>query len=689
MYKNLAAQPEYLTSPAYRADIDGLRAIAVLSVVTYHAFPFWISGGFVGVDVFFVISGFLISTIIFSGIGRGDFSFIDFYTRRVKRIFPALALVLASSLAFGWAILFADEFQQLGKHVLAGAGFASNFVLQKESGYFDTAAELKPLLHLWSLGIEEQFYIVWPLLLYLAWKKRFNLLSLTVALVTISFILNIRRVHQDAVATFYLPATRIWELLTGCVLAYVTLYKRGHFIRLGAWLDGLLGKLIYTEPPSQEGSTLRDTMAFVGLLLIATTVFWLQKKFSFPGWWASIPVAGAILLIAAGSDAWVNRVILSNRVLVFFGLISFPLYLWHWPMLSFAQILQGGTPTRNVRIAAVLLSIVLAWLTYALLEKRIRFGRYGKTKAAILCCLLIGVALIGGLAWRGKVTPYSQKFGLEKIVKAHGEWMFPGDDLKPFEFEGEIFYAHPSNQARKTLYVGDSNMQQYSQRIEYLISKDPQGTRSAVFATFGGCPPIPHLYDSMTPKCLHFNEEVFAYAKSSDIDVVVVGAQWLGYFLGAHGGRYYYDDSGIHRELGLQTIGSEKAYQALEAKIMELRGLGKKVYLIGNIPVGPEVDPSIMVRRSLLPIGFSINKSGIKKSEFLGKYGEIRQRLVDISTRSGATLIDPISYLCSDAVCPSVLDDGEPIYKDGGHLRPSYVREKVHFLDETIKLNGK
>lgn len=221
--------------PEYRSDIDGLRAVAILSVVGFHAFPFWVKGGFVGVDIFFVISGFLISTIIFGNLERNTFSFIEFYSRRIKRIFPALLVVLIACFAFGWFALLADDYKQLGKHMAAGAGFASNIVLWNESGYFDKAAETKPLLHLWSLGIEEQFYIVWPLLLWFAWKSRFNLLAMTFSVVAVSFVLNVRGIRTDAVAAFYSPQTRFWELLVGSVLAWLTLHKRN--VKLHLRLD--------------------------------------------------------------------------------------------------------------------------------------------------------------------------------------------------------------------------------------------------------------------------------------------------------------------------------------------------------------------------------------------------------------------------------------------------------------------
>lgn len=179
------------SSADYRADIDGLRAFAVMSVVVFHAFPSLLPGGFVGVDVFFVISGFLISGIMFNALQAGTFTFSDFYARRVKRIFPALTLVLLASFAFAWFVLFNDELKQLGNHMLRAAVFLSNFILWHESGYFDNAAETKPLLHLWSLGIEEQFYIVWPVVVWALWRCKTWRAPLMVAVAVGSFAWNI------------------------------------------------------------------------------------------------------------------------------------------------------------------------------------------------------------------------------------------------------------------------------------------------------------------------------------------------------------------------------------------------------------------------------------------------------------------------------------------------------------------
>ena len=368
----------YLTHPKYRLDIDGLRAIAVLSVVAFHAFPSLIRGGFIGVDIFFVISGYLISSIIFENLDRGTFSFTEFYVRRIKRIFPALLLVLVVCFTFGWFTLLADEYKQLGKHIAGGASFISNFILWNEAGYFDNSAETKPLLHLWSLGIEEQFYIVWPLFLWFAWKCKFNLLKITITVAIVSFILNINGINQDMVTTFYSPLTRFWELLSGSLLAWVTLYKKNAFVNVKYKLDNWLSHIVYNEKKEDEGKILSNVISFVGLLLLLYGFWRINKELSFPGKWALVPVLGAVFLITAGSKAWINRTILSNKVAVWFGLISFPLYLWHWPMLSFARIIEGELPSRSIRIAVVIFSIVLAWVTYILVERPLRFGKHSK-----------------------------------------------------------------------------------------------------------------------------------------------------------------------------------------------------------------------------------------------------------------------------------------------------------------------
>ncbi|MBU3648112.1 MAG: acyltransferase, partial [Limnohabitans sp.] len=299
----------------YRPDIDGLRAFAVMSVVLYHAFPSLLPGGFVGVDVFFVISGFLISGIMFRALQADHFSFSDFYARRVKRIFPALILVLAASFVFAWFVLFDDELKQLGNHLLRAAAFLSNFILWHESGYFDNAAETKPLLHLWSLGIEEQFYIVWPLIVWTLWRLKTWRWQLMCALVGASFVWNVYQSQHDLTHDFYSPITRFWELLCGAMLAY----------------RGVVSKA------SDKTAQMRTAL---GTVLLVVAIVWIDADKQFPGAWALLPVMGAVLVISGNGQTWLGQTLFANRLAVWIGTISYPLYLWHWPVFSYARIIE-------------------------------------------------------------------------------------------------------------------------------------------------------------------------------------------------------------------------------------------------------------------------------------------------------------------------------------------------------------
>lgn len=262
-----------LSHPKYRPDIDGLRAIAVLAVVLFHAFPSSLRGGFIGVDIFFVISGFLISTIIYENVRNKTFSFQDFYSRRVRRIFPALLVVISVTFGFGFFILSADEFNQLGKLVASGIGFVANLVLWSESGYFDAATETKPLLHLWSLGIEEQFYIIWPLLLVFAWNKKINLFFVTILILVLSFTLNIFNIKADPVGTFYSPLTRIWELLFGSLLAWIMVFKKDRFFNITNNINSLLLRIkIFSN--GDEKFLLSNILSCIGILLFIIC-YWL------------------------------------------------------------------------------------------------------------------------------------------------------------------------------------------------------------------------------------------------------------------------------------------------------------------------------------------------------------------------------------------------------------------------------
>ncbi|WP_419419954.1 acyltransferase family protein [Legionella sp. D16C41] len=389
----ISSLKDYKTQPSYRPDIDGLRALAILSVVLFHAFPTFLQGGFVGVDVFFVISGFLISTIIFKNIQGNNFCFIKFYTHRIKRIFPALIIVLLVCYLFGWFTLLPEEFKQLGKHIAAGTSFIQNLVLWREAGYFDTASELKPLMHLWSLAIEEQFYIIYPLIIFLVWRFSSNtLIGFIIIGSILSFSLNIIGVGENTLKTFFIPQTRFWELLIGSLLAYFQVFNP--LLPITNQVPQKILQLFSYQQPfgMHQKKILQNLLSLIGISLIVYATFSVNKSKLFPGWWALIPVMGAFLLILAGPGAVVNRKILSNQLIVFIGLISYPLYLWHWPILSYLRIVESEIPSVSTRIVAVILSFILAWLTYRLIEKPIRFGSQSSIKiiALILSSVLLG-----------------------------------------------------------------------------------------------------------------------------------------------------------------------------------------------------------------------------------------------------------------------------------------------------------
>lgn len=363
--------PSASAHPKYRPDIDGLRAIAILSVLGYHFYPELIRGGFIGVDVFFVISGYLISSIIFAQLSLGSFSLKDFYVKRIKRIFPALLLVLLATLIIGWALLLPDEYREAGKHITAGSLFLSNVELIKGAGYFDTGIENKPLAHLWSLAVEEQFYVLWPLLLMFAWRRHWGFLSLTLVIAAASFGANLYYVHHNQVVGYLSPLTRFWELMIGGLLAYFALHR-------SQWLHAL---------PGWAGS--------LGLAMILIGIALIDKQDAFPGYLALLPTFGAFLIIATGTRSWSNRYLLAHPIPVWIGLISFPLYLWHWlALFAFHNLsIDLGSAAFDFKLAILVMSFMLAGLTYWFVEKPVR-----TSSAKLMPLYLISMMVVVGLA---------------------------------------------------------------------------------------------------------------------------------------------------------------------------------------------------------------------------------------------------------------------------------------------------
>ena len=407
----------------YRPDIDGIRAFAIVAVIAYHAFPELIPGGLIGVDVFFVISGYLITSILVSSLSFDEKPILNFYIRRVRRILPALMVVLVSVYAFGYIALYADEFKELGLHIFSGATFISNFVYLSEAGYFDHSAELKPLLHLWSLAIEEQFYLCWPVLLLLAMKTRITLTRLVMLLFLTSFVISLWLSNQHPSWAYYLPLSRFWEILSGCFLAALNWQGR----------------------PASDSCRMSKFVNPIAILILLSSVFWIDGHKNFPGWQALPVVLATVWLIRYSKINHWSYSLFANRGMVVVGLISYPLYLWHWPILSFLAITELQ-PSPMLRLGGLALSCLLAAMTYKLIERPIR-KTAGKTAFALFCGLLL-IGFFGyntfarnGLDHRQVSYPNLKAHVLSRLGVEQRQWISNQDN---YVFNRDAFLkAHP------------------------------------------------------------------------------------------------------------------------------------------------------------------------------------------------------------------------------------------------------
>jgi len=475
------SQEHSVTTRRVRGDIEGIRALAVVSVVLYHAFPLALPGGFAGVDLFFVISGYLIGGHILQDIQAGRFSIRMFYGRRARRIFPALVVVLISSWAVGWAVLSAPEFTALGKEIVAATLFSNNILLWSQSGYFDVASVDKPLMHLWSLGIEEQFYLLVPLMIWVSSRHASGSVRWVARLAGASLLVNVFISNMEYPATFYLLHTRFWELGSGVLLAQAELrfIARGlpkppseidarrerreilvfaiAIILVALVQFGLVGaQRHWDEVLSHSGSTLVIVLAAcaailadlrarsegwtrlcswvlryrarlaamssaTGLLLICMSLATLSAA-CWPGAQTVFPVFGAVLVIAAGSLMPATNRLLAIKPLTFIGGISYPLYLWHWPLIVFWRQFNTDTGTAAM-IMPIIVALLLAWLTKELVEEPIRFGKLGVmgSRRPLLWPVLLGFALIG-LLGLGVVETNGIPTRFSPGLRAVAEW---------------------------------------------------------------------------------------------------------------------------------------------------------------------------------------------------------------------------------------------------------------------------
>ncbi|MBW8723690.1 MAG: acyltransferase, partial [Inquilinus limosus] len=529
-------------SIGYRKDIDGLRAVAVLPVVLYHTGVSGLGGGFIGIDVFFVISGYLITAILADEIRRGEFSVLGFYERRARRIFPALFAMLLLSIAAFTAILLPFDLRAFSRSVIATVSFTSNILFHLESGYFAAPSELKPLLHTWSLAVEEQFYILFPILLYLLSKagRRTRNVAL-VAIVGLSFAVNLWGVRPHPSATFYLLPARAWELLLGSLLA----------------LDIL---------PAPAARGLREIAAALGLALIGTGVLTLSAADPFPGWNAAMPCIGAALVIWAGTGGdSLGGHLLGLQPLVLIGRISYSLYLWHWPIIVFVKYAtdRALSPAEaGMTVAASLVAAILSWrLVEQPFRGRGRFTRRGIfTASAVATGLLLSLGAVGygtkGWPQRfpeaipiiAKYAEYPSSFGMLRRGTC-----FLQDGQRAAEYDRDTCYGGASPDA---LIWGDSLAAHLYRGVSGQASRAKLTTGQA---TLSLCAPILNLSAYYTAGCKDFNDHIFSLIRQDPPKTVILAGRW--------------------EVVGLDDIAR------LGETIAALRSAGSQVIVVGQSPI--------------------------------------------------------------------------------------------------------
>jgi peptidoglycan/LPS O-acetylase OafA/YrhL len=647
--------PGQLSHPAYRRDVDGLRAVAVLSVLGFHGFSPALPGGFVGVDIFFVISGYLISSIIFESLEQGRFSYVEFYSRRIRRIFPALIVVLLFSYAAGWLVLFPEEFRALGKHTASGAGFLSNLFLYRERGYFDSSAAAKPLLHLWSLGVEEQFYIVWPLLLGLVWRRRFGLVGTTVAVALASFACNLYIVQHDSDAAFYSPLTRFWELMLGGLLAYWQLHR------------------------PRGGDGLANWPALVGAALIAGSLLLINKTRPFPGWWALLPTVGTCLLIRANPTGWFNRIILGNPLAVWIGKISYPLYLWHWPLLSFARIIEGRTPGAAIRMTALAASFALAAATYRWIETPIRRGRFGGRRAVVaLASSMAVIGAVGAATYAGDgldFRPAARNFPATPVREVLASRTSDGSCermLARHDVKEEICLLNDPDP--DVMIIGDSHAAALNAAA--FLHRVPLKT---LLVSALACPPYPNIRliplaaTNFGNNCQAIANDELATARSlASIRVVVVATHYGDL------ARFAYRDADGASLSAHDAFIEGNAYLA-----RRLLDLGKRVVFVIDVPT-LKVAPVNCVPRLLRSEPPSCD---LLYREALDEQREYRGWVSELSAAvPSLDFYDSFSALCDAHICAARGADQLFLYQDNDHLTVRGSEQVLRDLMRAIAL---
>ncbi|MFN3857423.1 MAG: acyltransferase family protein [Caulobacter sp.] len=642
----------------YRSDIDGLRAIAVALVILFHAgFATW-SGGFVGVDVFFVISGFLITGLLADEARGGRLDLGNFWLRRLRRLFVPAWVVITFCLVAFWFLYPPDYYRDLAESALAQIVFASNFLFFHESGYFDTASHVKPLLHTWSLAVEEQFYLLFPLLALVCVKLWKRLPLWPVALLTIgSFILSVVATPSSPSGAFFLLPTRAWELGVGCCLALYV--RRADAVVLPGWA--------------------RELTAAVGILGIIVVSLVYDTRTPFPSWTAALPVLATALVIWAGQggSTFVGR-LLSWRPIVFVGLISYSLYLWHWPAIVLLRAARSELPSAWENLAAVGVGAVAAWLSYRFLETPVRRRLDLFPNRRLLAGAAVGVAVIaagaGAIAATGG-APQRHAFSFEQP--------------KPYERQAECFDRFDADGSAvfcaigraegpvDFIAIGDSHNRALLPAIEAMALRE--GKRG-LFASTSGCLPLKGLYmpgdRAGTRKCRRIVEQAYAMAGAGQgkAPVIILTARW-SYYTGPARSDGTFKPVSPARDGDASPASSRRAFQrAWNVSMADLTAAGARVIVIDQPPHQPFYPAETAWRIQALgadPDAVSVSRQDHQRD----------QQVADAIIRStpGVTVIDPTDRFCGQDRCP-MFDGGRSLYFDDDHLSQAGAARMVDLL---------
>ncbi|MHC8302774.1 acyltransferase family protein [Pseudomonas sp. ZS1P83] len=623
-----------------RRDIDGLRALAVIPVVLFHFGFSTFSGGFVGVDVFFVISGFLITTILFREISAQRFSFVDFWARRARRIIPALSVVMLVTLALGWLLLTARDFSELGRTVRYQALFASNILFMREDGYFQPASDLKPLLHTWSLAVEEQYYIFFPLLMALLMRHVRHWRWMLFAVLLVSFGLNVAYIDPKPNVAFFSLPTRAWELLCGAMLAVLPASR-------------------YSARP-----WFYQSVALAGLVAVLVAVFTFNKSTAFPGWAALLPVLGATAMIWSGGQGstWVGKV-LSARALVWIGLISYSLYLWHWPVYVYANAISIDGIQSVEAAGWIGLAMGLAWVSWRFVElpfreKRVLAGRRPVLLGGLLAMAalaVIGSAVRSADGFPQRLTGKALEYAESRDWKAgQMKCMLVTSDKN---LDKACLVGGNTGIAATKMFWGDSHAAALLPAIEH--NAQVEGHPVWLYS-MSACSPV--LSDDQRQRCNDFNERTMERVRSLKIKDVVLVSNWSLNVYGREDG----DKKVLLNERDDTAQAEQRMAKALKARVAALREAGAQVWLFKEVPL--QRKGSVSRLTSLARIGGSVEGLGRPLEEHLARQHFLSALFDSMSAADpGVHVIDPTPLMCSRGIC-NIEVNGHSQYRDEDHL---------------------